>query len=561
MTVSASDTSLITSTLVSASVSAAVSGGAAVSIAIAVTLAENSIGGTTVATVDGSTVHSNGGAVNVSALGDNTITATSVSAAISISGSGAVALGGAGTGAVATNTTTNSVEASITNSIVDATGDVTLLAQDLSNISATLVSAAVSVTASGAVAAGVAIAITQADNSIGGTTIATIDASAVDTPGAVSLTALADTTIDALGVAVALAVGGSGGVSVSGTGTGVIASNSTTNTIEASITGGSDVNTGDNVTLSATDQSAIDATLVAASVAASGSGGAAINVSLAVSTADNKFGTVTRAAIEGSDVTSTGGDVSLDALSTGSLTAFGVGVAVSAGGAGGFTLNGTAAGSIADTTTTNVTEAVISNDSTVITDSGSVTLTAIDETAIDVDVLGISVSVGGSGGAAISLSIAFAVANSDVSGIVRTKIDDSDVSASDDVILTALGEGEVDTYGKGIAIAASAGRFSLSGAGTGADVRNTVRQTVEALIVDSNAAEGQSVTAGGKVDVIAKDDLDVSADARAVSASISAGVAAASVSVSAALAENNLAGVTRARSATAAWTPTAGEWT
>ena len=548
VTVSASDTSSITSTLVSVSVSAAISGTAAVSVAIAVTLAENAIGGTTVATIDGSAVHANGGAVNVSALGDNTITATSVSAAISISGSGAVALGGAGTGAVATNTTTSSVEASIVSSTVDAAGDVTLLARNLSNIEATLVSAAVSVTASGAVAAGVAIAITEATNSIGGTTIATIEASDVDTPGEVSVTALADTTIDALGVAVALAVGGSGGVSVSGAGTGVIASNTTTNTIEASITAGSDVDAGGDVTLSATDQSVIDATLVAASVAASGSGGAAINVSIAVSTAENIFGTVTRAAIEGSDVTSTGGGVSLTALSTGSLTAFGVGVGASAGGAGGFALNGSAAGSIADTTTTNVTEAVITDDSNVIANGGSVTLTATDETGIFVDVLGIAVSAGGAGGASVSLSISFAVADTNVSGTVRTMIADSDVSAAGDVILTSLGDSEIDTDGKGIAIAASAAvGFSLSGAGTGADVSNTIGQTVEALILDSNAAEGQSVTAGGKVDVIATDDLHADADALAVSASISGGIASVAVSVAAALAENTLAGVTRAR--------------
>jgi hypothetical protein len=549
ITVDASDTSSITSTLVSAAISVAGSGTAAISVSVAVTLAENFIGGTTFATIDGSTVNSTGGAVSVSALGDQTIDSVSVSAAISISGSGAVSLGGAGTGAVATNTTTNSVEASIAGgSDVDALGNITIEASNLSNITAELFSAAVSVTASGTVSAGVAIAITMANNSIGGTTLATIENSDVDTSGAVDVTALANTTIDALGVAAALAVGGSGGVSVTGAGTGVIARNTMTNTIEASITNGSDVDAGGSVTLSATDTSAIDATLAAASIAASGSGDAAINFALAISIADNQFGTVVRSAIDGSDVTSTGGSVFLTALSDGSVKALSTGAGIALGGSGAFSLSATAAGAIANTTMTNLTEAVISGDSTVTANGGAVTLSATDDTLVDVDVVAVGVSGGGAVGVTVNIALEEAVATTDVMSTVRAEIEDSKVDASGNVLLTAAATTDVDTLGVGTSISVGgAGSVAVSGAGAAAVVGNTVATTVEALITDSDTADGQAVTAGGGITLNATDDLTVNADAWAASAAISASYGVTvSVSIAAAVATNLDNGVTRA---------------
>ena len=181
-------------------------------------------------------------------------------------------------------------------------------------------------------------------------------------------------------------------------------------------------------------------------------------------------------------------------------------------------------------------------------DGGSVTLTATDETTVDVDVLGIAVSAGGAGGASLSLAIGFAVADNQRVGDRAAKIEDSDVSASGDVIADGPGRFR-GRYGRqGHRHRGQRGRRLLAlGRGTGADVSNNVGQTVEALILDSDSAESQSVTAGGKVDVKATDDLHLFADALAVSASISAGIATVAVSVSAALAENTLAGVTRAR--------------
>ena len=92
-------------------------------------------------------------------------------------------------------------------------------------------------------------------------------------------------------------------------------------------------------------------------------------------------------------------------------------------------VHGTGAGAVATADTTNLTEAVITGDATVIADIGAVKLTATDSTAIDVDVLGVAVSGGGSQ-VEVDMALSFAVAETDVSGVVRSKIEDSTVTAS-----------------------------------------------------------------------------------------------------------------------------------
>ena len=67
--------------------------------------------------------------------------------------------------------------------------------------------------------------------------------------------------------------------------------------------------------------------------------------------------------------------------------------------------------------------------------------------------------------------------------------------------MTSLDDSLVDTDGTGVSVSiGGAVYFALEGAGTGVYVSNTVGQTVEALIVDSD------VTAGGQVAVHATDE-------------------------------------------------------
>ncbi|TIV62964.1 MAG: hypothetical protein E5V89_32280, partial [Mesorhizobium sp.] len=83
----------------------------------------------------------------------------------------------------------------VSGSNIGAHGLVGVSATDTSSIKATLVSVAASISASGSASVAFSISATVANNEIGSTLKATIDDPAVDTTGAVSVEARADTLI------------------------------------------------------------------------------------------------------------------------------------------------------------------------------------------------------------------------------------------------------------------------------------------------------------------------------------------------------------------------------
>ena len=99
------------------------------------------------------------------------IDSLAISAAVAVAVSGSVSVGVAAAGAVAHNTIEGGFEASVVRSDVDAAGDVDVVAQDSSAIRSMLFSAAVSVSASGSAAVGVAMSVAEAENLIDGDTL------------------------------------------------------------------------------------------------------------------------------------------------------------------------------------------------------------------------------------------------------------------------------------------------------------------------------------------------------------------------------------------------------
>ena len=79
--------------------------------------------------------------------------------------------------------------------------------------------------------------------------------------------------------------------------------------------------------------------------------------------------------------------------------------------------------------------------------------------------------------------------------------------------------------------------FALEGAGTGVYVSNTVGETVEALIVDSDVTLPE-----GRWRCTPPTSLELHADALAATVSVSGGITSGSISVSAAIAENKMEG-------------------
>ncbi|MBL8482696.1 MAG: hypothetical protein JNJ60_10895, partial [Rhodocyclaceae bacterium] len=302
---------------------------------------------------DNSGLH-DGGRYRVTVMDANTIQLSdsriidslAISAAVAVAVSGNVSVGVAAAGAVAHNTIAGGYEASIIRSDVDAAGDVDVVAQDSSAIRAMLFSAAVAVSASGSVAVSAAMSVAEAENLIDASTLATIEDSTVDTTsGGVTVEAVSDVGIQAFGIAAAISAGGAGAVSVQVAAAGVVAFNTTTSSIEASIvdTGpagyASAVHAPGDIEVLARDESNILAVLGAVSVAAGGSGTASINVSVAATYAENTVAGSMIATIADATVDSSAGAVTVDALADDSILAVGLAVGVSAGGSGGVSVN------------------------------------------------------------------------------------------------------------------------------------------------------------------------------------------------------------------------------
>ena len=517
--VAAEDGAAILSQLLAITVAAGGAGAVSVNVAVSATYAENTMGGSMLATIDGSNVESTGGAVTVEAYADNSITALGQAVGVAAGGAGGVSINVALSAVAATNISGNTVEASIKNgSDVDANdaadGAVTVSATDVSGILAVLVSVSAAAGGAGAVSVNVAGALVYASNAmsssvdfdwnndgaidfydihagvavltrlnelragvdgifddmaeagaddtydtpddtstaddnltadqaidalgglevfasgqpdaaykaalkakigstfdingdgnvdyrdllltgttsddvrVGNALLATIADSQVDTAGAVTVSASThdDGTgdrmeIESFGIAVGIAAGGAGGVSVNVAGAGVIAFNQVNNAIEASIVGSRDVTAGEDVTVEATNKAHILSVLGAVSVAAGGAGAVSVNVAVSVTYADNTLGGSVLATIDDSKVESTGGDVTVDADAETTLEAFGQSVGVAVGGAGGVSINVAVSAVIARNTLTNDVEASIVKDSDV--DGESIAILATDSSTVD----------------------------------------------------------------------------------------------------------------------------------------------------------------------------------
>ena len=212
------------------------------------------VGNSMLATIHSSTVDTAGEvtvtASNYDVVADDSsgITAIGIALGIAAGGAGGVSVNVSGAGVIAFNEVSSGIEASIVNSTVTAGGDVTVEAIDKAEIDSLLLAISVSAGGAGAVSVNVAASFTYADNTMGGSLLATIDSSDVETTGGeITVDAYADNQVRAIGVAVGVAAGGAGGASINVSIAGVGATNTTTNSVEASIRNGSNVGDGDTV--------------------------------------------------------------------------------------------------------------------------------------------------------------------------------------------------------------------------------------------------------------------------------------------------------------------------
>ena len=284
VTVRALDQAEINSTIAAVAIAVAVSLGATAALSVAASLAQNEIGNTTLATMDGVRI---AGAPAITVKADSQAAITTVSVAVSVSvgaGLGGVSL--AGGGANARNLIGSSATALVNGSRIDGNaGNALNIDADMSGtIKATVVVASVGFTAAGA---SLAIGSALAENSITETAGARagLTGSKLSNLGAVSVTAdmqRLEAKVGAGAVAVAM-----GGVALAGAG--AAAFNTSKAVTRAYVDGLTQVDTAvraaESLTVKATNTSTLEATAVGASAAGTGSG---LALSVGAAVAGNK---------------------------------------------------------------------------------------------------------------------------------------------------------------------------------------------------------------------------------------------------------------------------------
>ncbi|MGD8418987.1 MAG: hypothetical protein PVJ78_01070, partial [Gammaproteobacteria bacterium] len=562
--IKAEDSSEITADLTSVAVSIGFAGGGAVNIGVSATLAENQIGSNTYAgigndalsTTDGTQVFAD--SLVILAKGDATIDAFGLALSISAGGSVGLTIGASVSAVEARNTITGETEARIRNSQADIGGAITVDAQDTSDIRAELLSASVAFSMAGGAGVSLTVSATLAQNSAQGDTRAVIDNADVDAgevldggAGTLRVKALGDSTIDSSAVAASISASGAIGFTLNGAGAGADSKNLMSNTVEASIEDGSDVDTTGMVTVHAQDQADIDVEVLSLAISAGISVGGTANVAVSVSLSQVDYSTQTLALIDDSDVTAKSGDIKLRALSTGTIDISADALAIAVGASLGASLTGSGAGSVARVTSSSLIEAGITGGSVVIAEDGSIIIDADDETIIHADALGVSVSFSVSGGLAVSDAVVATIVDVDFDGTVLATIDDSIATASGDITVNAdsIAKSYANAGAVAISVSISAGISGAFGVAAG-EVYNYLGQTVEASIIDAMPAEptDPGVEAGGKVDVKAKDNGLAESETNAIA--VAAGFSLAgggSIAVSAAVTKSELRGSTRAR--------------
>ncbi|WP_428673984.1 LEPR-XLL domain-containing protein, partial [Roseibium sp.] len=203
------------------------------------------------------------------------------------------------------------------------------------------------------------------------------------------------------------------------------------------------------------------------------------------------------------------------------------------------------------------------SDSSIVTTTGGVSVTARDKSTILADAGGVALAISlGSKGISdgtTSLAIGFSIGVNDISGSVSASIRGSSIDSSGDVLVKAVSEPKIDV----LTIAGAASVVSGSGtspstaisiAGAGAGSGNVIGIDVDADILNGKDQDGDGIDVNshtGKIDVLAFDNSMVLADAGGVAISFArvaqfGGSKSTSVSIGVSAARNEIKNTTDA---------------
>ena len=554
VTLSATDDTDIISNAGGVSGSWSGGGGGGVAATIGASLAVNTVANRVRSYVAGATLGTTEGAdaYRVGALSLSAYSSADIWS-LSVAGSGGLTTGGGGglaasvAFATSVNTVANTVESYIANfeddrGQVATTGAISLSAQDdtdiLGNAGGIAFAGLFGGGGGGAVSVGGSVAVNTIANKIR----SYIEESDADTQGALSLDALSTAYIWSLAIAGSFGISGSGG---GGLGVAMGASttvNTVANQVEAYITAGqenagsssaSNVTTGGDLTLSATDSSDIlgNAGNVQFAGLFGGGGGGAVTVgaSVAVNTIANQV----RTYISGSTIDVGASLLTMDAVSNAKIWSLAISgsLAIAVGGGGGVAV--TLAASVAVNTIANTVESYIQSDgdeAASVTNAGGVSMSAQDNSDILGNAGGVTFSVGGGGAGGGGIAVGASVAVNTIANTVKTYISDATVTAAGPVALSSDSTSKIwalSIAGAGGASGGSVGGVSVAVAA--AVTVNTVADTIEAFIDDGSNV---TTTGTGTVTLAASDNSSILGNAGGVAFSGSGG-AVGGVSVTA----------------------------
>ena len=475
---------------------------------------------------------------------------------VTIAGSGSASLGNSAAAfalgaSIAINTVNSSVRAAITNgSNVQVGGLKTLSinAKDNSTIKAFALGGALAVASGGGTSVALAIGVSAARNEINGGAEAYVDGSTVTSSDTtkdvdIDVQALSTNTISAQSIAVAIAIAkGSTAPSLSGGGAG--AGNYIQTKTNAYVNNSNLTKIG-KVNLNASNNSSIDATVVAISGSISVGSSTGVGASIGAAVANNFIGykensernpSQVQAYVKNSSVKASG-DLTVKAVADGNIVArVGAGsVAVAA--SGGTGLSGSGSGVVTLNRIATLVKAFVDGDGATGIEAKSATLTATDSSKIKADAGAASIAVAAASTTGGSLSIGVAVASNLISNEVEAFVNNADNAFKTSIgaiLISATSSPTIEAVSVAASIAVgAAGTTGVGISGAGAAAINTILTKTNAYIKNSE------VTSAGAVTLSASNTSTINAKIAAVSAAVGGGgTTGVGVSIGAAVANN-----------------------
>ncbi|MEN9664766.1 MAG: hypothetical protein RLZZ326_1129, partial [Planctomycetota bacterium] len=399
----ATDASTITSSAGAAAVAAALGGAAGVSVAVGVGLAENTIANVIDARIKTANqgVKATTGGIMIAADSRSMIATTAWAAAVSAAGGGAVGVSGAGAGIGVENRVTNTVLAHADSSNLDivSTGQsLSILATEASSLSAVGVAAALSAAVGGGAGIAIGVGGGTARNVIANTVKAFTSDAKINTAATAATTGSGSITIRATAneTAKLQLVGAAGAVAVgfaavAGAAAVAITENTLANTVSATVTGGA-IRAPGAITIDAQSTGILTANAFAA--AASVAAGIGVALAAGGATATNTVTNTILADTLGTPTIAAGGTVSINAANTATFNASVTAVAV----AGGLVGGSIGVSKITNTDTSTITAKVSSGSVSSTAGTVSIAASATDTTGTMLGVAtAVTAAIGGAG--------------------------------------------------------------------------------------------------------------------------------------------------------------------